>query len=123
MHVKTMRRSRTGDILRDEKLFDAPLVGCLVQEVQLGVEAYGPLVEQRDVVGALLRREPVHEALVDFRRPPEHVEVLRDAKEGGSATFMSDNCVESIRQYDINKQNRRGKLRYFKDVTGTATPW
>ena len=48
-------------------------VCCLVLEVELSVEAHRPLVEQRHVVGALLRREATDETLVDLGGAAEDI--------------------------------------------------
>jgi len=61
-----------------QNVADAQLVLDLAQEVELRVEAHGPLVQELDVVRLLLGREAVHEALVDLRGAAEHVQVLGD---------------------------------------------
>ena len=62
-----------GNAVFREQALELHLVGGLVGEIELGVEANGPLVEKRYVVGLLLRREPVHQPLVHLRGPPQHV--------------------------------------------------
>mmetsp|Transcript_76044 Transcript_76044/g.150674 ORF Transcript_76044/g.150674 Transcript_76044/m.150674 type:complete len:254 (+) Transcript_76044:1573-2334(+) len=50
----------------------------LIDEVELCVEADSPFVEQRHVIGALLRREARHQSLVHLGGTAQHVEILGD---------------------------------------------
>mmetsp|Transcript_10369 Transcript_10369/g.30776 ORF Transcript_10369/g.30776 Transcript_10369/m.30776 type:complete len:319 (+) Transcript_10369:1806-2762(+) len=59
-----------------EQLPQSHLVLRLVGEVQLRVEADGPLVQQGHVVRALLGREALHQVLIHLRGAAQHVEVL-----------------------------------------------
>jgi hypothetical protein len=43
------------------------LVRCFVQEVKLGVEADGPLIQQGHVISALLRGEAIHQTAKSFK--------------------------------------------------------
>jgi len=51
----------TRDAFLLEERSELHLIRCFVEEVQLGVEAYGPLIQQGHVVCALLGSEPVNQ--------------------------------------------------------------
>ncbi len=38
----------------------------------------GPLIQKRNIIGPLLRCKPVHEALINFGRSPQHIEIFRN---------------------------------------------
>mmetsp|Transcript_5523 Transcript_5523/g.14005 ORF Transcript_5523/g.14005 Transcript_5523/m.14005 type:complete len:308 (+) Transcript_5523:1555-2478(+) len=61
-----------------KKASHAQLIVHLVKKVELGVETHRPLVEQGDVVCALVGSNvSVHETLVDLRSSTKDVEILR----------------------------------------------
>ena len=71
------RRETTGKVLKKRRSpRERGRMGTSVYRTRLSVEAHRPLVEERDVIRALLRREAFDEALVHLRGAAQHVQVL-----------------------------------------------
>ncbi len=89
-------------------------VARLVQEIQLAVHAYGPLVQQRHVVGALLRRQTVHEALVHLCSAAQDVQVLADHAANAGPLHLDRNGRSAGAQHalvHLRQRRRRHGLR------------
>ena len=81
----------------------------LVLEIELGVEAHGPLVEEGDVVSPLLGGEALDEALVDFGGAAQHVEVLGDEGLHARPLHLDRHHVAAVAQHRAVDLRERGR--------------
>ena len=121
------RHGDADDACVDERLSEPHLIPRLVREVQLRVEPDGPLVQERDVVRALLRREALDQSLEDLRGPSQHVQVLRHGREYVRALHLHrDPRAEAVvqrREVDLREARGRDRLLgYRREELPERTP-
>mmetsp|Transcript_18897 Transcript_18897/g.45051 ORF Transcript_18897/g.45051 Transcript_18897/m.45051 type:complete len:351 (-) Transcript_18897:290-1342(-) len=111
-----LRDVHAGVVLLGKKVLERALVRALVLEVELGIEADSPLVEQRHVVGSLLGGEAINEPLVDFGGAAQHVEVLGDEGEHVRALHLHRNCLARDQRRLVHLRETGSGHRFLGDL-------
>ena len=97
-------------LLVHDQLPASALVLRFVREIKLGVKANRPFVQERDVIRALLRREPLDQTLVHLRGSPQDVQVFRHGAQDLRALHLHRDVRVRARQPRAVhlRQTRRG---------------